>query len=201
MNVHTLPVPHFLSVPEVGRICGVSRNTVYNWVKKGVLDAYQTPGRTNLIRPGDLVIFMRNSGMFIPEKLLQLAEKDAMEVGFQPKDASKAAVKSIMITVNTGEKAGGVFDRAVGDQMDVLHASTIFEGLHLLTIHPEAKLMVLTEPLSPLTTEQAIQQAKTLNPGICVLRVSSDEASGADLILPLRVPTARQVITDALKRS
>ena len=58
-----IPEPKFLSVPESAKICGVSRNTVYMWVRQGKLGAYQTPGRTNLIRPSDLVKFMEENGL------------------------------------------------------------------------------------------------------------------------------------------
>ncbi len=34
----------FCSIPEAARICGVSRTTMWNWVKSGHIDAFVTPG-------------------------------------------------------------------------------------------------------------------------------------------------------------
>lgn len=34
----------YISVPEAARICGVSRATMWNWVKSGKVDAFVTPG-------------------------------------------------------------------------------------------------------------------------------------------------------------
>lgn len=68
--------PVFLSVPAAAQLCGVTRNTMYQWVKQGKVSAYQTPGRTNMIRPGDLLIFMRECGLFIPNQLSELAQKE-----------------------------------------------------------------------------------------------------------------------------
>jgi excisionase family DNA binding protein len=34
----------FCSIPEAARICGVSRTTMWNWVKCGHIDAFVTPG-------------------------------------------------------------------------------------------------------------------------------------------------------------
>lgn len=199
MKSTPIPVPHFLSVPEVGKICGVSRNTVYNWVKKGVLDAYQTPGRTNLIRPGDLVIFMQKSGMFIPEKLNQLAEKDAMEVGFIPKGSDPTRAKAKILLVNCNDKAVAVVTRSVGEFLEIFTASTGFEALHLLTVNPDMSLMLLADELIGLSSDETIRQSKALNEKLKVLRISSKEDEPADLNTPLRVPMTRQIIQNALK--
>jgi len=199
MKSTPIPVPHFLSVPEVGKICGVSRNTVYNWVKKGALEAYQTPGRTNLIRPGDLVVFMQKSGMFIPEKLTQLADKDAMEVGFIPKGADSTRAKEKLLLVNCDDRAVAVVTRSVGEFMEIFTATTGFEALHLLTVNPEIALMLVANELQGLSSEETIRQALALSESLKVLRVSSKDDEPADLHTPLRVPATRQVIQNAMK--
>ena len=71
-----IPQPIFHTVAEVAKICEVSRNTVDAWVRQGKLGAYQTPGRTNLIQPSDLVTFMHQNGMFVPSSLMEIARID-----------------------------------------------------------------------------------------------------------------------------
>ena len=54
---------------EVAYFCGVSFRTVIQWIKRGHLNAYQLPGRgDNRIGVGDLLNFMEEYGMPIPEE-------------------------------------------------------------------------------------------------------------------------------------
>ena len=55
---------------EVGRICGVFHTTVINWVNKGKLKAYVTPGGHRRILPEDLIDFMKRFEMPIPDNLV-----------------------------------------------------------------------------------------------------------------------------------
>jgi excisionase family DNA binding protein len=43
-----MPPKKYLTIPELARMLGVSRITVYNWVKKGVIPATKV-GRTYII--------------------------------------------------------------------------------------------------------------------------------------------------------
>ena len=40
----------FISIPEAAKICGVSRATMWKWVKSGKVDAFTTPGGHHRIR-------------------------------------------------------------------------------------------------------------------------------------------------------
>ena len=177
MKKDTLPVPKFLTVPEAGRICGVSRNTVYNWVKKGVLDAYQTPGRTNLIRPGDLLIFMRENGMFVPEMLAQLATADAEHVGFVPKSEVDPKPKlPTVIYVDDDEKDQSLVKRALHKKAEVLVAKTGYEALHILTLEENVSLVIVAGGLKGLSADETIVLIEKDHPDIPLVAVSSKEA-------------------------
>jgi excisionase family DNA binding protein len=54
---------------EAARICQVSPLSIINWVNAGRIPAFRTPGGHRRIRREDLVRFMRESGMPIPEEL------------------------------------------------------------------------------------------------------------------------------------
>lgn len=54
---------------EAAKICHVSPLSIINWVNAGRLAAFRTPGGHRRIRRDDLVRFMRENGMPLPEEL------------------------------------------------------------------------------------------------------------------------------------
>src|SRR5262245_63535257 len=54
---------------ETARLCQVSPLSIINWVNAGRLAAFRTPGGHRRIRRDDLVRFMRENGMPLPEEL------------------------------------------------------------------------------------------------------------------------------------
>jgi excisionase family DNA binding protein len=54
---------------ETAKLCHVSPLSIINWVNAGRLQAFRTPGGHRRIRREDLVRFMRESGMPLPEEL------------------------------------------------------------------------------------------------------------------------------------
>ena len=54
---------------EAAKLCHVSPLSIINWVNAGRLNAFRTPGGHRRIRRDDLVRFMRENGMPIPEEL------------------------------------------------------------------------------------------------------------------------------------
>ena len=58
------------SALEVANLCGVVNQTVINWIKKGYLSAFSTPGNQYRIYQDDLVSFMQSKNMRIPPEIL-----------------------------------------------------------------------------------------------------------------------------------
>ena len=54
---------------DAAKLCHVSPLSIINWVNAGRLPAFRTPGGHRRIRREDLVKFMRDNGMPIPEEL------------------------------------------------------------------------------------------------------------------------------------
>ncbi len=54
---------------EAAKICHVSPLSIINWVNAGRLSAFRTPGGHRRIRREDLILFMRDTGLPIPEDL------------------------------------------------------------------------------------------------------------------------------------
>ncbi|MEA1911222.1 MAG: response regulator [Spirochaetota bacterium] len=57
------------SALEVANICGVVNQTAINWIKNNHLKAFTTPGGQYRIYSEDLVDFLNNRGMRVPEEL------------------------------------------------------------------------------------------------------------------------------------
>jgi excisionase family DNA binding protein len=56
---------------EAAKLCHVSPLSIINWVNAGRLAAFRTPGGHRRIRREDLISFMRDNGLPIPEVLVQ----------------------------------------------------------------------------------------------------------------------------------
>jgi len=54
---------------EVSRLCDVDLSTVINWVNKGRLQAYKTPGRHRRVKREDLLDFLKRYNMPVPQCL------------------------------------------------------------------------------------------------------------------------------------
>jgi len=137
------PQPTFLSSPKVATICGVTRNTVCCWIREGKLPSYRTAGGKNLIRPSDLVEFMRSSNMFIPDMLVELSDKDKKATGVLEPDRTTNLEPSVLI-VDDDSSARSLATRALQIlDLPVLEAETGYEALHLLLQNTEIALVVL----------------------------------------------------------
>lgn len=64
------------SALEVAKICGVVNQTAINWIRNGYLKAFNTPGGQYRIHMGDLLDFLENRGMRMPDELAALMAED-----------------------------------------------------------------------------------------------------------------------------
>lgn len=60
----------FYTTFEISQICGVNPTTIQNWIKGKKLKAFKTPGGHRRVRREDLVSFMKEFGMPIPESIV-----------------------------------------------------------------------------------------------------------------------------------
>lgn len=173
-----IPEPKFLSVPESAKICGVSRNTVYMWVRQGKLGAYQTPGRTNLIRPTDLVKFMEENGMFVPVSLIEMAQEDEKLMGNDgnPESAVDSSVPTDsmcqVLVVDDDPMTRSLAVRALKEIGQVYQAETGFEALHLMTIHTEIDIILLDLRMPGQHGMETLEEIKRIRPEARVVIVS-----------------------------
>ena len=140
---NALPEPTFLSAPKAATLCGVSRNTICCWIRDGKLPSYRTAGGKNLIRPSDLLDFMRDNRMFIPQALEELAKADQQSNEPESENRTTSAEPSILV-VDDDPQARILAVKTVQKlELPVLEAETGFEAMHIMTKHPEVALIIL----------------------------------------------------------
>lgn len=163
--------PFFLSIPKAAKLCGVSRNTLYTWVRKGAITAYQTPGRTNLIRPVDLVRFMQESGLFIPTGLQDLAQRDEENdrpiTGERPNDQRVG-----LLIADDDETTRKLLVRALDEDYKLFQAETGFEALHVLTLRKEIKIILLDLRMPGRDGVATLEEINTLRPDARVVIIT-----------------------------
>jgi len=204
-----IPEPLFLSVPEAAKLCGVSRNTLFTWVRKGKLSAYQTPGRTNLIRPSDLVKFMQDSGLFVPAALQEMAQRDESENPAVSSASSGSGAVGILV-VDDEPSTRSVMVRALNDEYEMFQAQTGYEALHLLTLRKEIKIVLLDLRMPGQHGLATLKEVKELRPDIQVLIVTGYAGEIPDELVkrgqiarvlqkPITVAMLRSEIADVVK--
>jgi excisionase family DNA binding protein len=170
------PEPKYLSVPDAAKYCGVSRNTVYTWVRKGKLGAYQTPGKTNLIRPSDLVRFMHASGLFVPPGLTELGHEDEKLLGPNvppTQTTAKLAHPDLhILAVDDDPLTRSFYARGLQNFCKLTLAETGFEALHLITTHPGISLVMLDLRMPGQHGMKTFREIRQLNPNLPVIVVS-----------------------------
>lgn len=69
--------PVVYSALEVANICGVVNQTAINWINTGHLKAFKTPGGQYRVYPEDLISFMKERKMYIPQTLLDSCKESS----------------------------------------------------------------------------------------------------------------------------
>jgi CheY-like chemotaxis protein len=67
------------SALEVAHICGFKNQTAINWIKRGNIKAFTTPGGQYRVYPEDLLSFMESRNMKIPQELLPFRPEDSIQ--------------------------------------------------------------------------------------------------------------------------
>lgn len=65
---------------QIGKMLNVSRQAVNQWIDKGYIASYRTPGGHRRVRRADLLIFLKERSIPIPDVLLKSLAHQANEV-------------------------------------------------------------------------------------------------------------------------
>jgi len=202
--------PQFLSVPDAAKLCGVSRNTVFTWVKKGKLHAYRTPGRTNLIRPADLVNFMEESGMYVPPALYDQAREDKRIGPAGDTHHGEKGLDSLLV-VDDEAVIRNLVVRSLNEICPVYQAETGYEALHFLTLHNEIKIVLLDLHMPGQHGLQTLDEITSLRPDVKVAILTGFDADISQEVLesdrisslitkPFNPPELQQLVNNLLEQ-
>lgn len=180
------------------------------WVRQGKLGAYQTPGRTNLIRPSDLVKFMESNGMFVPGSLVELARQDEKMMGTESSSRGKVAEANpadsicTVLVVDDDPMSRSVAVRALKEISTVYQAETGFEALHLLTVHEDIDIVMLDLRMPGQHGLDTLKEMKKLRNDVKVIIVSGfanelpEDTRSNTIAKVVEKPVTVQMLQDAI---
>ncbi len=163
-------VPQFLTIPDVAKFCGVTRNTVYVWVRQGKLTTYKTPGRTNYIRSSELVKFMQANGMFVTPGLMELARMDE-KLG-SPTSREDGKKGPSILVVDDDPLIRAVVNQALGELYTIYQAETGYEALHILTLHNDIDLVLMDVRMPGQLGFETVMELKKNRPKMAVIMLT-----------------------------
>jgi len=178
------------SALEVANICGVVNQTAINWIKNGHLEAFTTPGGQYRVYAENLLSFLRDRNMKVPEEL------SALETGDKPSDSNAITKQSLLIIDDDRELNGLIKDylsRKI-DNVEIFQAYDGFEAGKLISLK-NPPLVILDIGLPGVDGFKLCQSIKT-DPELLHTKVisisglsSPDDAQkimdkGADIFFP-----------------
>jgi len=164
-----------LTTGEAAAYCHVSQATIINWIKKGDLKAYMTPGGHYRIPVDRFISFLKAYDMPIHEELKALANPRLLIVGDPPQ--TTALYRQL-------ERSG---------QRDIARASNVYEaGAKVVSFEPDIVIIDMgARSLDPVEMCQWLQNRSDETP-ITILAIrSSDQQEVAQ-----SVDTDRCILTD-----
>jgi PleD family two-component response regulator len=170
------------SALEVANICGFKNQTAINWIKKGDIKAFTTPGGQYRVYPEDLISFMQSRNMKIPHELLSFRmEADSLQK---------------VLIIGGDDESNAYIQQVMYDNFPGLTISRAFDGLEAGKILAEEKpnLVILDASLPGFREPGICKKIKALLNGalsrILILAETRDNrvkaailANGADAFL------------------
>jgi CheY-like chemotaxis protein len=145
-----------LSASDVARFCQVDLKTVHNWVERGLVRHFRTPGRHLRFRRQDAVDFLRRYGYPVPAEL--------------------RGDRATVILCLADPDVTGLAKKALAKRFEVVCVADPIDGLIAVgQLHPEALLIDLDAP--GFDGPHAISRLRNLDATshIVVLAVSTSE--------------------------
>ncbi len=81
------------TAPQVARICSTDLKTIHNWVNRGEIKSFRTPGRHLRFRRQDILDFLSRFGYPIPEGFAPSRQRVVI---IEEKDSSLKSIKRLL---------------------------------------------------------------------------------------------------------
>src|SRR5882672_8259602 len=98
-----------LTASDLAALCEVDLKTIHNWVDRGRIPHFRTPGRHLRFRAADVADFLKAWGYSVPRELARLSSKSMLVIG------SKETMAHVT--------------RALGEAVSVRHAKHPYDAL------------------------------------------------------------------------
>jgi excisionase family DNA binding protein len=111
-----------LTASDLAALCEVDLKTIHNWVDRGRIPHFRTPGRHLRFRAADVAEFLRAWGYSVPRELARLSSRVVMVVG--------------------NKDTGAHVTRALGEGPTIRHAKHPYDALILAGAEPADAFVV-----------------------------------------------------------
>jgi excisionase family DNA binding protein len=156
-----------LTASDLAALCEVDLKTIHNWVDRGRIAHFRTPGRHLRFRAADVAEFLRAWGYTVPRELARASSRTALLVG--------------------GKEAVAHVKSALGDSMPVRHAPHPYDALVLSGAEPADVYIVDAREVAKDVDPEAMLEALHRASGQASFVVLSDD--GRDVpAFAVRVP-------------
>jgi len=129
--------PVVYSALEVANICGVVNQTAINWINTGHLKAFKTPGGQYRVYPEDLLTFMKERKMYIPQTLIDSC------------NGSSTNEKSLLV-IDDDVAFNSVVVKFISERMDGLKINSAHDGFEagvlMSSTHPRCIILDIDLP-------------------------------------------------------
>lgn len=191
-----IPEPVFLSAPKAATLCGVSRNTICCWIRDGRLPSYRTAGGKYLIRPGDLIGFMRENRMYVPPTLEEIAAEDEQrqageETSAPPSPGADRETdqEPAILVVDDDSNMRQLTSRTLTPLgLPVIEAEDGYDAMHRLTQNPLIALVVLDLIMPGQGGAKTFEQIRDTFPSLPVIICTGQTLEEAEKMFGDRKP-------------
>lgn len=124
------------SALEVAKLCGVVNQTAINWIRSGHLKAFSTPGGQYRVYAEDLVSFLKERNMRVPEELHE--------------DLTMPVDPGLALIVDDDKDLNTILKRLLERKIEELRVAQAFDGFEagrlIAERHPAIVLLDLNLP-------------------------------------------------------
>jgi len=147
-----------LTASDVADLCEVDLKTIHNWVERGCIPHFRTPGRHLRFRAVDIVNFLREWGYAIPRRFY-------------------SQIANTVMVASPGD-LGSVVQKALGSTASVISVVDMVDAVIRIGTEPISAIIVdgaLAES-DPSTVELALQSIKRNFDAVTQIIVSEEQS-------------------------
>jgi excisionase family DNA binding protein len=146
-----------LTASDLAALCEVDLKTIHNWVDRGRIAHFRTPGRHLRFRAADVADFLRAWGYTVPRELARASSRTVMVVG--------------------SREAAAHVSRSVGEALPVRHAAHPYDALVLAGAEPaDVYVVEPREAAKDIDVEAFLEALHRASPQASLIALA-DEAS------------------------